>query len=127
MGKSKDSALGMSRQITRRDFLDGVALTIGAAAVPLIAIAQDKDSLSFPPPEGQGADESAQEPLLAKGISEKDPRYYPPALTGMRGSHPGSFEAAHALRNGEFWSHAGQQSGNSRYSVIHSGGDASLI
>jgi spermidine dehydrogenase len=103
MGKSKDSALGMSRQITRRDFLDGVALTIGAAAVPLIAIAQDKDSLSFPPPEGQGADESAQEPLLAKGISEKDPRYYPPALTGMRGSHPGSFEAAHKLRNQGTW------------------------
>ena len=26
--------------------------------------------------------------------------YYPPALTGMRGSHPGSFEEAHALRDG---------------------------
>jgi spermidine dehydrogenase len=26
---------------------------------------------------------------------------YPPASTGMRGSHPGSFEVAHALRDGE--------------------------
>ena len=26
--------------------------------------------------------------------------YYPPALQGLRGSHPGSFEAAHALRDG---------------------------
>jgi spermidine dehydrogenase len=28
------------------------------------------------------------------------PSYYPPLLTGLRGSHPGSFEAAHALRDG---------------------------
>src|SRR5439155_26913222 len=31
-----------------------------------------------------------------------DPRRYPPALTGLRGQHPGSFEVAHALaRQGE--------------------------
>jgi spermidine dehydrogenase len=29
--------------------------------------------------------------------------YYPPLLTGMRGSHPGSFEDAHALRDGHTW------------------------
>ncbi|MEO6256533.1 MAG: NAD(P)-binding protein [Sphingomicrobium sp.] len=28
------------------------------------------------------------------------PDYYPPTRTGMRGSHPGSFENAHALRDG---------------------------
>lgn len=28
------------------------------------------------------------------------PGYYPPALNGLRGSHPGSFEAAHASRDG---------------------------
>ena len=31
----------------------------------------------------------------------------PPDLTGMRGSQPGSFEAAHALRDGRFWQTAG--------------------
>lgn len=31
---------------------------------------------------------------------ERDPRYYPPALTGLRGSHPGSFEVAHQMRDG---------------------------
>ena len=37
------------------------------------------------------------------GTAAQDrPGYYPPALTGMRGSHPGSFEAAHALRDGAF-------------------------
>src|ERR1700739_2407788 len=29
-----------------------------------------------------------------------DPRRYPPALTGLRGQHPGSFEVAHALARG---------------------------
>ena len=32
--------------------------------------------------------------------------YYPPARTGMRGSHPGSFEVAHQLRDGITWSDA---------------------
>jgi hypothetical protein len=31
---------------------------------------------------------------------EKDPNYYPPAKTGLRGSHVGSFEVAHSLRDG---------------------------
>jgi spermidine dehydrogenase len=29
--------------------------------------------------------------------------YYPPAATGMRGAHPGSFEAAHGLVQGQHW------------------------
>src|SRR4029077_16031610 len=33
--------------------------------------------------------------------------YYPPTLTGMRGSHDGSWEAAHAMRDGRFWSSVG--------------------
>jgi spermidine dehydrogenase len=32
---------------------------------------------------------------------------YPPAATGLRGSHPGSFEVAHALRDGERFDAAG--------------------
>ena len=73
---SKDRALGMGSNITRRDFLNGVALTVGAAIVP--------------------------SPLLAAIESEPEasPEYYPPSLTGLRGSHPGSFEAAHAMRDG---------------------------
>ena len=33
--------------------------------------------------------------------------FYPPALTGMRGSAPGSYDVAHALRDGDFWETAG--------------------
>jgi len=76
--------------VHRRDFLNGVAMTIGASLFPLgELLGQDS-----------GPDSSAQEYFLSKGITQQDPRYYPPALTGMRGSHPGSFEAAHALRDG---------------------------
>jgi hypothetical protein len=51
--------------ISRRDFLNGAALTIAAGLTP-------------------AAQAAAQ------------PGRYPPALTGLRGQHPGSFEAAHA-------------------------------
>ena len=59
--------------ITRRDFLDGVAFAVGAALLP---------SCKKPPP-----------PFAP----ERDPSYYPPARTGLRGSHVGSFEIAHQL------------------------------
>lgn len=41
---------------------------------------------------------------FAAGSMRQDrPSYYPPTLNGMHGDHPGSFEAAHKLRDGEFW------------------------
>jgi len=89
--------LGMDRNITRRDFLNGVAVAIGASLLPDGLIAQDSSPGA---PLG--------EPLLAQGITQQDPRYYPPALTGMRGSHPGSFEVAHGLRDGKRWDSEGQ-------------------
>ncbi|HZC65085.1 MAG TPA: NAD(P)-binding protein, partial [Candidatus Dormibacteraeota bacterium] len=35
--------------------------------------------------------------------SQNSPGYYPPAKTGMRGSHDGSWEVAHAMRDGKKW------------------------
>jgi spermidine dehydrogenase len=84
--KSRDRALGMDRAITRRDFLNGLA--IGTAAIacdPLFA----------------GSDAPASQAPSAPLAAQDAPGYYPPLLTGMRGSHPGSFEAAHALRDGQ--------------------------
>ena len=52
--------------ISRRDFLNGVALTVAAGITPEAQIAAQ-------------------------------PAHYPPALTGLRGHHVGSFETAHAL------------------------------
>lgn len=88
--------LGMNRPIPRRDFLNGAALALGTSLLPWQAVlATESDGDSAVPPPGFGSDAS-----LANAL------YYPPALTGLRGSHPGSFEAAHALRDGEHWSAA---------------------
>lgn len=70
--KKSDLELGMGRNITRRDFINDVSL--GAVALGLPGFAWSGDMPT--PPEGA---------------------YYPPTRTGMRGSHPGAFEAAHSL------------------------------
>lgn len=59
----------MPNTITRRDFLNGVALTLVGSSSIRSALANQ-------------------------------PAIYPPRLTGLRGSHPGSFEVSHALRDG---------------------------
>ncbi len=84
----RDSSLGMNRPITRRDFLNGFSVAVGAAAW-----AGQTDWLEA---FGQPAE------TLAAG---KGSAYYPPRLTGLRGDHVGSFEAAHALRDGRHWQH----------------------
>lgn len=76
----------MDRNITRRDFLNGVALTIGATMLPGRLLGADEEAV-FAPEQAHG--------------------YYPPALTGLRGDHEGSYETAHDLRDGTFWEHAG--------------------
>jgi len=68
----------LKKSITRRDFLNGAAVTLAAGAV-----LRPQDLLA-----GQGS-------AVAESPIGKD--YYPPVLTGMRGSHEGSFEVAHAL------------------------------
>jgi spermidine dehydrogenase len=90
----------MHRKITRRDFINGVAVTSAAAIIaPHVLTANDQ---------------------------EKSSAYYPPARTGMRGSHPGSFEAAHSLRDGTFWDSAGKpEETGEKYDLIVVGGGIS--
>jgi spermidine dehydrogenase len=84
----RDRILGMGARITRRDFLNGVALTAGAVALPSII-----------PPEMWAAG--------AGDLEAQDvPGYYPPAKTGLRGSHVGAFETMHKVRDGVFWDDA---------------------
>jgi spermidine dehydrogenase len=70
--------------ITRRDFLNGVPIAVGAAAV------------------GSLLPEVFAATLDNSGAPQDAPGYYPPALTGLRGNHPGSFEAAHRVRDDDF-------------------------
>ncbi len=80
--RSRDRLLGMDQPITRRDFLNGIAVGAAAAASgPLLGAVPSAAEL---PPAAQDAF-----------------GYYPPLLTGLRGNHPGSFEDAHALRDGK--------------------------
>jgi spermidine dehydrogenase len=84
--------------ITRRDFLNGLALVAGAWPLRLLG--------------------KELEPEQRYG-------YYPPALTGLRGSHVGSFEVAHALaREGRTWPEPAQQT-DSTYDLIIVGGGIS--
>ncbi len=70
-----DKRLGMDRGITRRDFLDGIALTIGAAALG-----------------GFHA-----RPARAETAA------YPPAGSGLRGQTDAAQNVMHAIRDGSFW------------------------
>src|SRR5438128_2047442 len=106
MDASNDKDLGMRCRITRRDFLNGVALAAGAGILPrhlLAALQHDLDP-------------------------EKSPSYYPPALTGLRGSHVGAFEAAHSVRDGDFWEKAGKpaETGETFDLIVVGGGISGL-
>ncbi len=104
MHDSRDRELGMYRRITRRDFINGVSATAAGAMMPWHLL----------------GDETAGR--------EKSTDYYPPALTGMRGSHPGSFDAAHSLRDGTFWDEASKpvDTGETYDLIIVGGGISGL-
>jgi spermidine dehydrogenase len=51
--------------------------------------------------------------------------YYPPLRTGMRGSHPGSFEIAHALRDGQAVGQALAGPAHESYDLVVVGGGIS--
>ncbi|MGD9902853.1 MAG: FAD-dependent oxidoreductase [Vicinamibacterales bacterium] len=92
----------MGRSITRRDFLDGarVALT-GSVAYPWFADA----AAAFAQSAAAGS--------------------YPPARTGLRGTHDGAWEVAHALRDGRTWEGAGIADTGETYDLVVVGGGIS--
>ena len=110
--EKKDRELGMQCPITRRDFLNGVAIGVGGSLLggPLLG-----------------------DPLLAaldtdEFAPEKVPGYYPPALLGMRGNHDGTFTFAHRLRDGASTDSMGTpvKTGESYDLVIVGGGISGL-
>ena len=98
-----DRNLGMDQPITRRDFLNGVAMgVVGSVLAPELVRAAQQE---FAP--------------------ERAPDYYPPTRVGMRGSHPGSFEVAHQLRDRRQWDLSGAIDTGETYDLVIVGGGLS--
>jgi spermidine dehydrogenase len=94
-------SLGMSADISRRDFIHDLGLASLGLGMPAGVLANVL--VNHPPASG---------------------RYYPPTRTGMRGSHPGSFEVAHALaRESKAFSQA--RNTGERYDLVVVGGGLS--
>lgn len=92
----------MDRPISRRDLLHGMGLLAAGACAPGLALAESDAALDV----GAG-------------------NYYPPALTGLRGNHTGSYEVAHALAR-EGRSNWGEpEKTDDRYDVVVVGGGLS--
>ncbi len=105
--EKRDRELGMGRRITRRDFLNGVAVGIGVLG-------------------SAGLTELASGAAPGDSAGHSPAGFYPPALTGMRGSQPGAFDVAHALRDGTFWETAGSPADTGEtYDLIVVGGGIS--
>jgi len=87
----------MPNTISRRDFLSGTALVIAGGLTPLAQLRAEPE------------------------------RYYPPVLTGLRGSHPGSFEVAHQVgREGRSYDVSGIPVEDSFDLVVVGGGISGL-
>ena len=89
-----------SDHITRRDFLNGTQIAIGSALLSpwLSAFGTNAPSFSLPK------------------------EYYPPAKTGLRGSHDGAWETMHARVQGRQWD---VQHSNESYDLVVVGGGLS--
>jgi spermidine dehydrogenase len=79
----EDRDLGMGRAISRRDFVNGVAVAAGAGAI----VAQTASS-AF----AQAAGDVSGDAMTVAN--------YPPLRQGLRGDHPGSYEDAPGMNNG---------------------------
>jgi spermidine dehydrogenase len=93
----------MDRAITRRDFLNGVALTAGVLSTGVLA-------------------GGVSSPARAQGAP------YPPVLTGLRGHSVSAMEVMHSVRDGSFWDSAGspEPTGESYDLVVVGGGISGL-
>ncbi|BBC74001.1 conserved hypothetical protein [Altererythrobacter sp. B11] len=108
MAEWSDKMLGMGRPIGRRDFIGGVAATAVAGS----ALVTSKRTL-------------AQSGASASGAPVPDAANYPPLRTGLRGQYPGSFEVAHAARDGGFQGEISAEDSGEHYDLVIVGGGIS--
>jgi spermidine dehydrogenase len=104
--EKKDVQLGMDREVTRRDFVNGFAVAVGGG----FALNNSHWLETF------GLIES---PLQSQNASD----YYPPTLTGMRGTTNAVMEVGHGLRDGNEWQNP--EADTDRFDLIVVGGGIS--
>ncbi len=98
--RSRDRELGMHLPITRRDFMNGVALTVGSAGV----LSAGFDHRAF------------------AAVTDRNP----PALAGLRGHSVKAMEVMHSVRDGAFWDSApAPRPTGERYELVVVGGGIS--
>jgi len=108
--RGEDRDLGMNRPIHRRDFIQGAALATTGGAFAM------RSSGAFAKSAAKGSPASGAPAAAAN---------YPPMRTGMRGHHPGSYEGAHAMRDGTVFP-TGEATGEMYDLVVVGGGLSGL-
>ncbi|MBU3068548.1 NAD(P)-binding protein [Aestuariicella sp. G3-2] len=89
--------------ITRRDFLNGIAVGIGGLSL------------------------SPLQSMASPAIAQTSPSYYPPRLTGLRGTHVGAFEVAHSVAwQGKQWPIPDRQTDDTYDLIVVGGGISGL-
>src|SRR4051812_36545439 len=110
IGDKEARDLGMDRPIARRDIISGIAVAVaGTAAAKILPAAA----------AAPAGDSQVGAPAGAF------PDYYPPKLTGLRGSYVGSFEQAHKARDGGFSPGTAAEDTKESYDLIVVGGGIS--
>ena len=102
--------------IDRREFIGGVV----AAAVLTSPVGAEVASVAE---KSTAIADSTSASASATAATASSP--YPPALTGLRGQYPGSFEIAHAARDGEFNNPVTAEDAGERYDLVVVGGGIS--
>jgi len=100
--------------IDRREFIGGVVATtlLGSPARSATASVAEASS-------------STKDGTAAPAASGTDGSDYPPALSGLRGQYPGSFEIAHEARDGQFSGPVSAEDTGEQYDLVVVGGGIS--
>ena len=102
---------GFEPLIDRRDFINGVAATALASPFALAG--------------GSEATAADRKVPVSSAESSLNPAEYPPVATGLRGQYPGSFEVAHAVRDGQFGGDIAAEDTGESYDLVVVGGGIS--
>ncbi|WP_246610885.1 NAD(P)-binding protein [Nonomuraea rhizosphaerae] len=112
MNASSAHDLGMDRPISRRDFFDGVAMSVGAAALV---------TACAPLQGGAGAIGTRRLRVPKEAAS-------PAGLTGLQGNTAQALSVPHAMRDDRFWPYAGTpQPTGEQYDLVVVGGGISGV